>query len=57
MRLPLPDPHEAPFSEPDGSVEFGAPTIVYTNGRPTPEAERIANAIIAARPGVLFLHP
>ena len=56
MRLPPPDPSEPPDSEPDGRGAVGSPTIVFASP-PSPETERLASAILDARPGVLFVKP
>jgi hypothetical protein len=57
MASPLPpyDPNESPYAEPDGDAPFAHPTTVFSRGRPTPDDERFADAILAARPGVLFV--
>jgi hypothetical protein len=52
--LPPPDPLESPFGEP-GGVEVSAPTTVFPPGTPTPAAQRLADAIVTARPGILIV--
>jgi len=52
--LPPPDPRESPFGEP-GGIEVTAPTTVFARGAPTPEAQRLADAIVTARPGILIV--
>jgi hypothetical protein len=51
--LPPPDPSESPFGEP--ALEVTAPTTVFACGTPSPEAQRLAEAIVAARPGILIV--
>jgi hypothetical protein len=51
--LPPPDPRESPYGEP--ALEVSAPTTVFVRGTPTPEAQRLAEAIVTARPGVLIV--
>jgi hypothetical protein len=53
--LPPPDPHESPFDEPPGDVELSGPTAVFPCGTPSRETERLADAIVKARPGILFV--
>jgi hypothetical protein len=52
-RLPPPDPSEPSGAAPDLAVP--APTTVFLKGRPTPELDRIADAILAVRPGLLVV--
>ena len=54
MHLPPPDPNESPDSELDGTASVGSPTVVFASP-PSAETERLASAILAARPGVLFV--
>jgi hypothetical protein len=54
-RLPPRDPHESPFAEPTGDAPFPYPTTIFSRGVPSPADERIADAILEARPGVLFV--
>ena len=53
--LPPPDPHESPFDEPVGDVELRGPTAVFVHGPPAPDQERLADALVKARPGILFV--
>jgi hypothetical protein len=55
MRLPPPDPNEPADSEPDGAAAVASPTIVFA-APPSRDAERLAAAILEARPGVLFVN-
>jgi hypothetical protein len=50
--LPPPDPFE-PGSAPGFAVP--APTTVFLKGRPTADFDRVADAILAARPGLLVV--
>jgi hypothetical protein len=52
--LPPPDPLESPFGERAG-VRVPTPTTLFARGTPSPEAERLADAIVAARPGLLIV--
>jgi hypothetical protein len=52
--LPPPDPYESLGAAPEG-VQLGAPAVVYIGGPPSAETERMANAILAARPGALVV--
>jgi hypothetical protein len=52
--LPPPDPYESLGAAPEG-VELLAPAVVYLGGKPSRQAERIADAILAARPGALIV--
>ena len=53
--LPPEDPHESPFAEPTGDAPFAGPTTVFSRGAPSAEDKRIAEALLAARPGLLFV--
>ena len=52
--LPPPDPYESLGVAPEG-VELPAPAVVYLGGRPSTRTERLAEAILAARPGALIV--
>ena len=52
MGLPSPDPDEA--FEPTG-IELGAPAAVFLTGPPSDEEDRLADAILERRPGVLVV--
>jgi hypothetical protein len=54
-RIPPPDPNEFFISEPSGEERMAAPTTVFSAGRPTAAGERLADAIVSARPGVLVV--
>lgn len=51
-KLPPPDPFES-FDEP--RLVIPAPTSVFLRGCTTPSADRVARAILAARPGLLLI--
>jgi hypothetical protein len=51
--LPPPDPSEP--GDPSDSYEVFAPTTMYLHGRPSRATDRIADAILAARPGLLVV--
>jgi hypothetical protein len=53
-KLPPPDPYEHPFPEP-GGAEMAAPLTVLPPGGASAQVERLADAIIAARPGLLIV--
>lgn len=50
--LPAPDPFE-PDAPP--GIAVPTPTTMYLNGRPTRDDDRVADAILAARPGLLVV--
>lgn len=41
--------------EPVEGVQFNSPTVVFAMGRPSPATDRVANAILDFRPGVLIV--
>jgi hypothetical protein len=54
-RLPPPDPHES-YGEPTGDGEpVFAPTAVFVKGSPSPEADRLSDALLDFRPGLLIV--
>jgi hypothetical protein len=52
-QLPPPDPFEPAGTPPGFAVE--APTTLFLRGRPSGELDRVATAILAARPGLLVV--
>jgi hypothetical protein len=54
-RIPPPDPYEFLASEPSGDSPMAASTTVFSTGRPTAAGERLADAIVSVRPGVLVV--
>ena len=53
-QLPPPDPFESLGAEP-ADVEITSPTAVYLAGPPSEAMERLTEAILAARPGMLIV--
>jgi hypothetical protein len=54
-QLPPPDPHESLGLTPVVEVSLDEPTVLFAAGPPSPDADRIADAILDVRPGVLFV--
>ena len=52
--VPPPDPRESPVGEP-AATRMPAPTTVFPRGTPSQKAERLADAIVNARPGLLLV--
>jgi hypothetical protein len=50
--VPPPDPNEP--REPEGFV-LSAPAAIFLNGTPSPEADRVAAAVLDWRPGALIV--
>jgi hypothetical protein len=53
--LPPPDPNETPWSSPAGDFEVPAPTAIFAHGTASPEADRLADALLDLRPGLLLV--
>jgi hypothetical protein len=53
-RLPPPDPFE-PSGTPPDDLGLPAPATIFLKGQPSREQDRVADAILTARPGVLFV--
>jgi hypothetical protein len=53
-RLPPPDPHES-YGVPPDDQPVPAPTAVYALGPPNAETDRLSDAILDLRPGVLVV--
>jgi hypothetical protein len=53
--LPPHDPNESPLAEPAGDLPFPVPTTIFSRGTPSPADRALADAVLAARPGVLFV--
>ncbi|HEX6024099.1 MAG TPA: hypothetical protein VFZ00_19060 [Solirubrobacter sp.] len=49
------DPHEEPYSEPDSEMPLDFPITLFGAGRVSREVERLADAILEARPGLLIV--
>ena len=54
-RLPPPDPNETSPSSATGGREIASPTAVFARGIATPEADRITDALLDLRPGLLIV--
>jgi hypothetical protein len=54
-RIPPPDPFEPSGIPPDAGPPVPAPATVFLKGPPTPELDRLSDAILAARPGLLLV--
>ena len=52
--LPPRDPHESQWTPSDG-VKVAAPTVVFAHAGASPAADRIADAILDVRPGLLIV--
>ena len=53
--LPPPDPNESFSAGPPEGVRLPAPAAIFLAGRPSPEADRLSDAILDFRPGALFI--
>jgi hypothetical protein len=54
-RLPPPDPHESYGLPSDEDQRVFAPTAVFVQGKPSPETDRISDALLDFRPGLLIV--
>jgi hypothetical protein len=54
-RLPPPDPHESLGMEPADDIPVAAPTAVFVMGKPCPQTDRLSDALLDLRPGVLIV--
>jgi hypothetical protein len=52
--LPPPDPNEIRATP---GLRLQAPAVIFIKHAPTREADRLADAILAARPGALIILP
>jgi hypothetical protein len=41
--------------QPDGDATLSAPTVVFAVGRPSPQTDRVADAVLDLRPGLLIV--
>jgi hypothetical protein len=55
IELPPPDPNESFGTAPPHGFALVAPTAVFVCGRPSAQIERVSDAILALRPGALFV--
>jgi hypothetical protein len=53
--LPPPDPNELLHLAPEGELTLDEPIVVFAAGPPTDEVDRLANAVVAFRPGLLIV--
>lgn len=53
--LPPPDPNEPQGLTPDNPLDISGPTAVFVGGPPSDDDDRLADAILAFRPGVLVV--
>jgi hypothetical protein len=54
-RLPNHDPNESLGMEPAEGIRMKAPTAVFVMGRPSAETDRLSDAVLDFRPGVLIV--
>ena len=53
-QLPPPDPNEWSGAIPEG-VRLPAPAAIFMAGPPSPEGDRLSDAILSFRPGLVFI--
>lgn len=53
--LPPPDPHEGGHDGPAHDMNLAAPTAVFVGGTPSPADDRISDALLDFRPGLLVI--
>jgi hypothetical protein len=53
--LPPPDPNETPWSPASGDVAVPGPTAIFAHGTTGPQADRVADALLELRPGLLLV--
>jgi hypothetical protein len=54
-KLPPPDPHESLGMAPSEGSPMSASAAVFVMGPPSPEVDRLSNAILDLRPGALIV--
>jgi hypothetical protein len=54
-RLPRPDSHQRSGARSDDEGPGRAPTVVFAMGPPSPEVDRLSDAILDLRPGLLIV--
>jgi hypothetical protein len=54
-QLPPPDPHESFAAPAPEDLRLPAPAVIFMTGPPSPEADRLSDAILEYRPGALFV--
>ena len=53
--LPPPDPNESLGLTPEGELAIDQPTVVFAGGPPSDEIDRLSDAVVAFRPGLLIV--
>jgi hypothetical protein len=53
--LPPPDPNESLGTPDEGTSPIAAPMALFIGGKPSPEVDATAEAILEARPGALIV--
>jgi hypothetical protein len=53
--LPPPDPYEFSPASATGGEPMAAPTVVFARGDVSPEVDRVADAMLDLRPGLLIV--
>ena len=54
-QLPPRDPHESLGDGPLEGMRMPGPAAIFLAGPPSPEADRLSDAILDFRPGALFI--
>jgi hypothetical protein len=54
-KLPPPDPNESLGMQPGGDAPLRAPTAVFVMGPPSTQADRVSDAVLDLRPGLLIV--
>jgi hypothetical protein len=55
LELPPPDPNESLHLTPEGELTLDEPTVVFASGPPSDEIDRLSDAVVAFRPGLLIV--
>ena len=53
--IPPHDPREQPYREPENGMQLDFPMTLFGSGGPSRDVERLADAILDARPGLLIV--
>ena len=54
-KLPPPDPNESLGMQPVDDTSMCAPTAVFLAGGPSAQADRVSDAVLDLRPGLLIV--
>ncbi len=54
-QLPPPDPYESFTGAPAAGMQLPAPAAIFMTGPPSAAGDRLCDAILAFRPGALFI--